>query len=171
MKHFHLLLLLCLSFTLASCPDDEEPPQNFNDPGALVAKINNQTVDFSRSPDAVFGTYQSGNNGEVIDALFIRGASPNNAHEIDLTLLNFDGPGMYQIGGPGSNFVYYQYVPGGNGQVFSFASTEELGGVINVTSYNGTTIKGTFNLVAMGIDDPEETRTISEGTFDLETRN
>ena len=166
MKNLYFLLFLSIiSVVGVSCNGDEEPEQNRNQPGALVATIagdaiDNETIDFKYQPRAVVGKCDD------ITCMFIDGMNSAEANkEFSLSINNLTSAGTYVIGGTSNNYGLYSTSPVGGGEVtFYGSSTDE--GSLTVTSYQGNKIKGNFNFPAVKSNDANTVVVIS-GTFDL----
>jgi|GEM_PF-6758272 hypothetical protein len=110
-----LYTLVFFSAALLNSCKDEETSQN-NDNGTFVASVKCQSVDFSSYTSAYLG------DANGIDAKFLSVESSDNAHSVDIILIDINGPGTYDIGIPDGTSAYYDYVPGGNGQVTSYVT-------------------------------------------------
>lgn len=158
-KIFGLLFLCVITLTNVSCSDDEDPDQNEYQPGAFVATIEGETVDFFYKPRAVIGRC---NDIPCMMLYGINGVQGNK--ELSINIDNLNGTGTYVIGGTSNNFGYYSTWPPEGGLVTNYVSFSEEGS-FTVTSYEGNNIKGNFSFPASKIGD-KSIISIS-GSFDL----
>ncbi len=157
---YSIIITLFISLSLFSCKE-EEPEQFDNIPGALVASIEGVTYDFSDHPRATIGTAND------IPAVFISGTALSDyIRELNLTIVNLDGPGTYLIDGISLNSGYYQYYPAEGGAGTSYGTGPSAKGEIIVSSYHDNKITGTFRFDAVKNGEPETIIEIS-GSFDL----
>lgn len=158
-------IYLFLSTLLLSC-SDEEPEQYDDLPGAFVATIDGETVDFSYQPRATKGTMND------IPGMFFYGSTPDSNYyqELDISIQNVNGLGTYNLGGATENLGYYSFAPVETGIVTSYGTSLNAVGVLTVTGFTENKISGTFNFNAQNIDDADDIIQIS-GTFDLRITN
>ena len=157
----NLAILLSLFILLSGCKDDE-PDQPTEQPGAFVATIDGETIDFLYQTSAYFGTYDD------FPAIFFTGSSSSNYEkELNISLIEFEGVGTYELGTL-YNTAYYSTTDINNGEVTSYGTdvSEEPVGVVNVTSYSNNNVKGNFNVILINNYDSTIELTVS-GTFNL----
>lgn len=162
MKKIQFLLILSLITLISFSCSDKEPEQNINRPGAFVATIDGETIDFYFEPYAVSSACND------IPCLRFEGRSGAEGNEeISIGIVNVTGAGTYVIDGISYSYGYYATSSPETGIVTSYgtsSATEE--GFFTITSYEGNNIKGNFSFSAVGYDN-NEVISIS-GTFDLE---
>jgi PBP1b-binding outer membrane lipoprotein LpoB len=153
------LLLIVFPLVTFSCKDDEDPSASQDDlPGALVANINGQSLDFRYQPRAYEGTYEI--NATIYDAIFINGTTNASfTKELSISIVN-PVVGSYELGTEALSNIFYNNVLQG-GLTQSFFSNE---GTITVTEL-GDRIKGTFNATLYNFNDDVEIPI--NGSFDL----
>ena len=162
-KKINYFLIICiLTLICVSCDSDEEPEQNTEQPGAYVATIDGETIDFLYQPRAVLATCND------TPCVWLDGRTSDFSKEFNITILNLTTTGTYDIGGTSNNTSYYSFSPPEGGIVTAYGTSSEgdPSGEVNVTSYNGNTIKGNFNFILIRVDDPSIELPVS-GTFDL----
>jgi len=163
MKKLNYLLIISIFILICvSCDDDDPSASSDNLPGAFVVTIDGETIDFLYQPRAVLATCND------TPCVWLEGQLANYSKEINITILNLTSTGTYDIGGTSNNTGYYSFSPPEGGIVTAYGTSSEgdPSGEVNVTSYNGNTIKGNFNFILIRVDDPSIELPVS-GTFDL----
>ena len=176
MKKLPLALLL-LAFALMSfqCDDDEDPGgDNSNVPGALTANVDGVDKDYKSFPRASLGTASIDENSSSVEALNIEGTdnTGNTEHRIIISLVPFEGEGTYELGSvingnDLASYVYYETYPAGGGLVTAYGTTAKFTGTFVLSSYDGNTVKGSFNFQAVDVDGEGQTITVTNGKVDL----
>lgn len=158
-KNIFYLLLITLTIVNFSCEDDEDPGAASDDlPGALVANIDGQSLDFRYQPRAYQGTYQIGD--DIYDAILISGTtSIDFTKELSIDIVN-PAVGTIELDTESLSNIYYTEVfQNGTGQSYGAIS-----GTITVTEL-GARIIGTFNASLYNYNDDVEIPI--DGTFNL----
>ena len=102
MKKINYLLMICLlAFSAFSCDGDKEPEQNDELPGAFVATVDGETIDFRFRPRATTGTFNN------IPSISLDGATPDFTKELWISIINLDGVGTYNLGSVEGNIGYF----------------------------------------------------------------
>lgn len=153
------LLLIALPLVTFSCKDDEDPGESADDlPGALVASIDGQSLDFRYQPRAFEGNYQIGD--DIYDAIFISGTtSVDFTKELNINIID-PAVGTYNLDSEALSSIGYSQVLQ-NGTGISYGS---IAGTITVSEL-GDRIKGTFNATLYNFNDDVEIPI--NGSFDL----
>jgi hypothetical protein len=174
MKKSMYLILLCLSVIISSCSSDDN---NDTDNGDNNNDNNNNTTeeyfrakvdgaDFiaSTDPASLIGATVSTNSGMTVAAAQ---GSTNNGDFINLSIVNYNGPGTYTTGDSmtNPNMIMYGTLPA-NVWASNFASF--LAGInpgqINITSDSDGILEGTFSFQGYNADDMT-TKNITQGNF------
>ena len=152
------LFLIALPIVTFSCKDDEDPGASADDlPGALIANIDGQALDFRYQPRAFEGSYQIGD--DIYDAIFISGTtSIDFTKELNIDIVN-PVVGTFNLGSESLSSIYYNRVFE-NGTGDSYGS---IAGTITVAEL-GARIKGTFSATLINNDAIEIP---IDGSFDL----
>lgn len=151
-----LFAILFISFVLFSC-EEKEPHEDMELPGAFVATVDGETIDFSYKPRATVAT------SNEYDALYIEGVTSDFTKELNIEIINMWEVGTYTLGSYPNNYAYFSSSPLGGGLLTTYGAIE---GEVLVTSYTGSLIKGSFHFEAINGYNAKDTITIA-GTFDL----
>ena len=179
MKKLPLALIL-LAFALMSfqCDDDEDPGgDNSNLTGAITASVDGVDKDYKSFPRASLGT-ASTDGGSSVESLNIEGADNTGPteHRIIISLVPFEGEGTYALGSVVNgddlaSYAYYETYPAGGGLVTAYGTTAKFTGTFVVSSYDGNTVKGSFNFEAVDVDGEGQTITVTNGRVDMGVEN
>lgn len=83
---------------------------------------------------------------------------------VNINIVNFNGPGDYNVGAGTSNSVIISY---DEGQIHTFNQINNLPEmVVHVSQADGSTYQGTFNFMAKNINDTT-TISVTNGSFNL----
>ena len=149
--------LMVYSVALASCTKDDdnaEPDNSDNGSGTLTATVNGSYFDATLAVQAVFenGVLSvAGNNG--------------NAQQLQITLLNPDGAGTYQIGGNMANPNTGMYVDGPSAEETYTTMVGVGNGSVEITEFTDSKVKGTFSFTARNTGGNEVH--VTDGRFDV----
>ncbi len=144
-------LLLFVAF-LCSCSDETDETLGITGEGNLTAKVDGET--FISLKAAVGASVTSG-------VAAIQGSNAGGEY-INMTIMNYNGVGVYKTGDVLTNTNIIQY--GTINPISSWISTLGSGsGTIEITEDNETTISGTFSFT--GVNSNNTSKTITEGIF------
>lgn len=150
-----LLLLAFVSTTLLGCSgDDDTPIPGVPSSGTMSAKIDGS--DWS----AVLAVQATKTNG-----VFQVSGSDNGGKQMNVTIMNYTGPGTYTLGGPATSGN------GSNGRWTAGLSSSQTyntmvgqgEGTCTVSTESGGTVEGTFSFTAKNSDGAQVT--VTEGKF------
>ncbi len=166
-----LVLMAVLAISLTSCKKDDDgggdPPGGS---GTFSAKVD--------------GSNFSGMQGTVVAQLTTSGSTQvlalsggtTQSQNLQMIISGFDGVGSYDLNF--MNLGTYSYLPDpGNPDPNTVVVYTTLGngqgnnGTVNVSSFDGNTIKGTFNFTGFNLDDNSDTVAVTEGQFNIEVTN
>lgn len=150
--------LMVFSVALASCNKDDDDNANPDNPntgsGTMTATVNGNSFDATLAVQAVYenGVLSvAGNNG--------------NAQQLQITLLNPDGTGTYQIGGNMANPNTGMYVDGPSAEE-TYTTMVGVGtGSVEITEFTDSKVKGFFSFTARNTAGDEVS--VTNGQFDV----
>ncbi|MCT8338802.1 DUF6252 family protein [Flavobacteriaceae bacterium TK19130] len=165
------LLVLFMAAAVVACKKDDD---GGDDPsggtGSFTAKVDGNT--FTGIEGTVVAQVTSNGGGEV---LAISGGT-NASENLQMIVQGFDGEGSYNL-----NFTSigtYSYLPDPSNPdpntvvvYTTVGDAQSNNGEVNVSSYDGTTIKGTFSFTGFNLDDNADTVSVTEGEFNIEVTN
>jgi hypothetical protein len=162
-----LSLFLFASLLLASCKKDDD---GGDDPqaaaGTMTAKINGANF---QSLEGTAMAQESNSGGVRVLAV---SAGTVNSENLQVIITNFDGEGTYNINF--TNIGTYSYLPDPSNPdpntvvIFTSVNGTSSVGEINISSYSETNVQGTLSFTGYNMNDPADTVSITEGSFDLE---
>lgn len=167
MKTIKRLMLLCIfSITALSCATDDDGNDSGDTSGDDQITANVDGESFTSASISTSATIQSAGGN---DSLLILGTN-SDGEAIQMTILGFDGEGDYSIS-PSSAVNAASYIEANVDnptQTQSWLAPYADGptGNIDVTSFDGTTIEGTFNFTAQNASD-DSLRAITNGAFNI----
>ncbi|QNJ96992.1 hypothetical protein [Constantimarinum furrinae] len=169
MKTFkRILLLVCISLSVLACKKDDE---GGDDPaggtGSFTAQVDGQS--FEGISGTVVAQVSASGNGE---AIAISGGT-NASENLQMIIQNFTGEGTYELSF--LNIGTYSYLPDPSNPdpntvvVYStVGDAQTINGELNVSSYDGNTVKGTFSFTGINLNDPADTVSVTNGQFNIE---
>ena len=170
MKNFrNVLVLIMIGLTVIACKkDDEGGDDPMGGAGSFTAKVDGSN--YTGIDGAVAAQIQQAGPNEL---LAVSGGSAN-AENIQFIIQNFDGVGTYEL-----NFISigtYTILPDVNNpsSVLIYTTVTPDGGPAGeakISSFDGDTVKGTFNFTGYKSDDQSETVSVSDGEFNIELTN
>ncbi|MBP41516.1 MAG: hypothetical protein CL528_07065 [Aequorivita sp.] len=166
-----LVLMAVVAVSLTSCKKDDDggdDPQGGS--GTFTAKVDGNN--FSGMQGTVVARVTNSGAGQ---AIAISGGT-EQSENLQIILTSFDGEGSYDL-----NFVNigtYSYLPDPSNPdpntvvVYSTVGTGQgNNGTINISSYDGNTIKGTFNFTGYNLNNTSESVSVTDGQFNIEVTN
>ncbi len=162
-----LLLLFTLVFTVLSCStdDDGNDSGDTSGEGQITAQIDGSS--FTSASISTSATVQSAGGN---DSLIILGTN-SDGQAIQITLLGFDGEGDYTISPTSAiNAASYTEANVSNPtQTQSWQAPYADGpeGNVDVTSYDGSSIEGTFSFTGRNASD-DSLRAVTQGAFNID---
>ncbi len=164
------MLLLFVSAAIVACnkSDDDGGEDPTGGTGTLTAKIDgtNFTADI-----AVQAQISAAGQGE---ALAISGGT-SQSENLQMIIQGFSGEGTYNLNF--TNIGTYSYIPDPSNPdpttavIYSTVNGTQSVGELNVSSYDGDTIKGTFSFTGYNLNDPNDTVSVTQGSFNLTVTN
>lgn len=166
-----ILVMAFTAITLTSCSNDDDSGED--DPGTpgagsgvLVAKIdgnNFESMEISSSATVA----NSGQNLIII-------ASNSSGRAFSLTVIGFNGPGTYPLGGGANitNSASYTETDVSNPQnpsteIWQAPYDSSAVGEIVISDVTDTKVIGTFNFTCKNVGGDQSVKTITDGSFDL----
>lgn len=150
-----LLLLACASVALFGCSNDNNTPAPANpSSGTMSAKIDGSAW------SAALAVQATKTNG-----VFQVSGSDNSGKQMNVTIMNYNGPGTYALGGPATSGN------GSNGRWTAGLSSDQTyntmvgqgEGTCEITTESGGTVEGNFSFTAKNTDNAQVS--VTEGTF------
>ncbi len=167
LNQFMLVLMTFSLVTTTSCKSDDDGGNPGGAPsGTLVATVdgvNYQSLDITSS-----ATVTSQNLTIV--------ASNADAKAFAITIVGYDGPGTYPIGGGANIFNVASYTEtdvdinnpmNSTTEVWQAPFDDTQVGEINITEETDTKVIGTFNFTGKNVNGDQSEKTITNGSFDL----
>ena len=166
MKNFKkILLTLFVSLAMFACKSDDDAGDG---PGGGEGTFTAQ----------VDGSSFSGITGTVVarltnsgTALAVSGGT-SDAENLQIILTAFDGVGTYQLNA--INIGTYSYLPDPSNPdpntvvVFTTVNGASSNGEINISSFDGDNIQGTFSFTGYNINNTSDTVSVTNGEFNIE---
>lgn len=166
MKNFkRILVLLMIGLTVVACKKDDD---GGDDPaggsGSFSAKVDGANY-VSLDGTVAAQVQQSGPN-EILAV----SAGTANSENLQFILQGFDGVGTYEL-----NFISigtYSILPDTSDPssviIYTTVTPDaSAAGEVNISSYDGDTVKGTFNFTGYRNDDTTQTVSVTEGEFNV----
>jgi len=153
------ILLFMIGLAVVSCKKDDDGGDNpSNGEGSLTAKVDGATFESDPSLTQV----QLLNNGNV---LAITG--PKAQETIQFNVNAYAGVGTYDVSP--TTIASYGIVTDPSDPVGSAIAYVAISdGELNISEDTGSNIKGTFSFVGINATDPSDTKTITEGAFNID---
>jgi len=149
---------LCASLSLVSCSDDDGGSTGGNSSGEYVkAKVDGENFSSSNTIDVVSATQP------MESVLMIQGSNDSGAF-IQISLMNFDGEGTYDVSSQLNGYAQYGTV----NPVATFNSAMGNGatGEVIITEATETHVKGTFEFTGRRTQEgTPETVEVTNGEF------
>ncbi|MCW9036635.1 hypothetical protein [Altibacter sp.] len=166
MKNFKkVLFVLFISLAVTACKkDDEGGDDGQAGEGQMVAKVDGQNF------QSLEGTVMAQESNSGVRTLAVS-AGTVNSENLQMIIINFDGEGTYDLNF--TNIGTYSFLPDPSNPdpstvvVYSTANGNSSNGTINISSYSTTNVKGTFSFTGYNINNPSETTSVTEGSFDM----
>ncbi len=153
MKQFFSLLTISV-FALTGCGDKDKTPSPFNPSGSLSAKVDGSSWEASLAVQAIkaSGTFQ------------VTG-SDNSAKQMNITIMNYNGPGTYTLGGSATsgNGSNGRWTAGLSGNQTYSTMVGQGEGSCTISKEEGGKVEGTFNFTAKNTDGQQVT--VADGSF------
>ncbi len=168
MKRFRkiLLALFVCSAIVACKSDDDGGPDNNGGEGSFTAKVNNDS--FTGITGTVVAQLSGSGPGQT---LAVSGGT-NDSENLQVVIIGFDGPGTYPLNF--TNIGTYSYLPDPSNPdpttvvvYTTVGNAQGNNGELNVSSFDGDNVQGTFSFTGFNLDDISDTVSITEGTFDI----
>ncbi len=170
MKIFkQVLLALFVSLAVTACKKDDEggdDPQGGE--GTLTAKIDGQSFSADIAVQA-----QISDAGQT-DVLAISGGT-SQSENLQMIIQGFDGVGTYDLNF--TNIGTYSYLPDPNNpdpntvKIYISINGTQSTGEVNVSSFDGDNIKGTFSFTGYDVNNQSDSVTVTDGQFNLAVTN
>ena len=166
-----LSLIILMSLAVVACKKDDdggEDPQNGGGTGTLTAQIDGTGLSADIAVQAQITMSPQG------DVMAISGGT-SQSENLQMIIQNFDGAGTYDL-----NFLNigtYSFLPDPSNPdpstvvIYTTVNGTSSAGELRVSSFDGNTIKGTFNFTGYKSDDPNSTVAVTNGEFDLSVTN
>lgn len=165
----NVMLVLLMSLAIVSCKKDDDGGE---DPAAatgdLTAKIDGATLTADIAVQAQVTPSPQG------DVLAISGGT-SQSENLQMIIQNFDGVGTYDLSF--TNIGTYSYLPDPSNPdpttvvIYLSINGANSTGELKVSSFDGNTIKGTFNFTGYKSDDASDTVAVTAGEFNLDVTN
>lgn len=168
MKTLKILMLgLFVSVAVVSCKkDDDGGPDPTSGSGAFTAKVNGNS--FTGLEGTVVAQL---NESGPVKTLAVSGGT-SASENLQVVITNFDGVGSYELGL--TNIGTYSYLPNPSNpdptSVIIYTTVTGTGGQINISSFDGTTVKGTLSFSGVNLNNQSDTVSVTEGEFNIEVR-
>ncbi|MCB0451907.1 MAG: hypothetical protein KDC94_03260 [Aequorivita sp.] len=165
-----LVLMAVVAVSLTSCKKDDDggdDPQGGT--GTFTAKVDGGT--FTGMEGTVVARVANSGVGQT---LTVSGGT-SQSENLQMIITSFDGEGTYNLNF--TNLGTYSYLPDpGNPDpstvvVYTTANGLSNHGTLSVSSYDGNTIKGTFNFTGYNINNLSESVSVTDGQFNIEVTN
>lgn len=174
-KNFMILVMTLSAITFTSCSSDDDSGDDGGSggggaaSGVLVAKVDgNNFESLEISPSATVA-----NNGQNLIVV----ASSLDQTAFAFTVIGFDGPGTYPLGGGANIFNSASYTvtdvdlnnpQNSTTEIWQAPYDDSVVGEIVVTEVTDTKVKGTFNFTCKNVGGDQSIKTITEGSFNLD---
>lgn len=147
---------ICASLALSSCSDDDSSSNGGTPSGEFVkAKVNGQNFSSSTTFDAVGASHPQAST------VVIQGSN-DQGHAIQLMIMNYDGPGTYDVSDmTGGQALYTQASPFTS---YSSAAGGVAEGEVTITEMTDTQVEGEFSFVGKETDG-DGTVEVTQGQF------
>lgn len=163
-----LVLILALSLAFVSCKkDDNGGDEGTAAVGTFTAKVDGQN--FEGLTGTVVAQVSASGSTEVIAV----SGGTSNSENLQMIVQNFTGEGTYELSF--LNIGTYSFLPDPSNPdpntvvVYSTVGDgQTINGEINISSYDGETVQGTFSFSGVNINDPNDTKSVTQGAFNIE---
>jgi hypothetical protein len=171
-KNFMILVMTLSAITFTSCSSDDDgggdPGPGGAASGVLVAKVdgaNYQSLEISSSATVANG----GQNLIII-------ATNSDGNAFSFTIIGYDGPGTYPLGGDLNIFNSASYTEtnvdinnpqNSTTEIWQAPYSDEVVGELRVTEETDTKVIGNFDFTCKNVGGDQSIKTIIDGSFNL----
>ncbi len=168
-KHFFITIIMVSS--LVACKSDDD---GGDDPtggtGSFTAQVDGSS--FSGLEGSVMAQLNASGPTQVLTV----SAGTAQSENLQMTITTFDGEGTYPFNF--TNIGSYSYLPDSSNPdpttvvVYStIGATTNSAGEINISSFDGETVQGTFSFTGYLLDDINDTVSVTNGEFNITVTN
>ncbi|RDK89234.1 DUF6252 family protein [Marinirhabdus gelatinilytica] len=167
LKKLTFLLFVSLAVMACNKSDDDGGDDPQGGVGSFTAQVDGSSF------TGITGTVvaQLSNNGT---ALAVSGGT-NDSENLQIILTAFDGVGTYQLGL--TNIGSYAFLPDPSNPdpstvvTYTTVNGTSSNGEINISSFDGDTVAGTFSFTAFNPQNTSESVEVTNGEFNIEVTN
>ncbi|MBZ0328351.1 MAG: hypothetical protein K8F54_12140 [Altibacter sp.] len=169
MKMFkNVILILMMSLAVTACKKDDDGGDGGGGAvGSFSAKVDGQT--FEGLEGTVAAQVSDAGTSQVIA---VSGGTANSEN-LQMIVQNFTGVGTYELSF--LNIGTYSYLPDPSNPdpntvvIYStLGDAQSINGEVNISSYDGDTVEGTFSFTGFNINDIGDTVSVTSGAFNIE---
>tara|TARA_R110002124_G_scaffold87407_1_gene225072 strand:+ start:101804 stop:102328 length:525 start_codon:yes stop_codon:yes gene_type:complete len=158
--------LVCVTLVFTGCKKDDDGGMGSGlTEGNLTATVNGNNF---QSLEGTTAAQETNSGGVRVIAV---SAGTINSENLQMIVQNFDGVGTYPLNL--LNIGTYSYLPDPSNPdpnsvvIYSTVNGTGNAGEINISSYSSTNVQGTFSFTGYNINDPNDTSTVSNGSFNI----
>ena len=163
-----IVLILAVSLAIVSCKkDDNGGDEGTGGVGTFTAMVDGQS--FEGLTGTVAAQVTAAGTTEVIAV----SGGTSDSENLQMIVQNFTGEGTYELSF--LNIGTYSYLPDPSNPdpntvvIYStLGDGQTVNGEINIASYDGETVQGTFSFTGININDPNDTTSVTQGEFNIE---
>jgi hypothetical protein len=164
----NVILILMMSMAVIACKKNDDGGTGGDGAvGSFTAQVDGQS--FEGLEGTVAAQVSDAGSSQVIAV----SGGTMNSENLQMIVQNFTGVGTYELSF--LNLGTYSYLPDPSNPdpntvvIYStLGDGQSVNGEINISSYDGDTVEGTFSFTGFNINDTSDTVSVTSGAFNIE---